>query len=559
MKIRQLFLFLFLSQALLGQTNISQLKKAKNLGSHINTDLIEGEPKISPDGSTLYFTRRNDKRNVGGKNDDGDIWFSVLNVDSSWSEAKNLGKPVNSYAFNQVIAIHANGKIMLISGDYQADKHSDIYITALSKLGWTTPKIIAFDNLDFQNNDATYSATPDLKTIVLSMKNFENSLGKNDLYVSFLQANGNWSKPVNLGDSINSSDDELYPVIAHDQQTLYFSSKGHGGYGDFYIFASKRLDQSWTKWSKPQNLGKNINTNGYDADFTFDAQNHSAYISSDMEAVDDFDIYSLEMPPLSKPTPVAIIKIKLNNLNKDSSVFYSIRCSEIGSKQIVASEDSIKSYTNLILNVGKKYKIEISSNEYKTYIDTINLAKDKEFSKIEKSFHLFPQSIDLNLNKIESDEIIPNMTSPEILNLDSLIQLVNFRIMSAFSLHQIIPNKAMETNQSFTVVINNLNFETGKAHLSRTETEMLKELALELKKDLMLEIIGHTDNTGNAAANLQLSKERASEVADYLVELGIEKSRISFKGMGETLPVAPNDTEEHRKYNRRVEFRIYFK
>ena len=553
--------FIFLTISLQAQPEIEKLNEIKNLGAKINTNNIEGEPKISSDGNTLYFTRRNDRRNVGGKNDDGDIWFSKLLEDSSWTEAKNLGKPVNNYSFNQVIAIHAGGKIMLISGEYQNDKHSDIYITALSQLGWSTPKIIPFENLSFKNDDATYSASSDLKILILSMKNYNNGIGKNDLYVSKRTAEGNWSEPINLGDSVNTPDEELYPIIAHDKKTLYFSSKGHKGYGDFDIFMTKRLDEDWNNWSTPKNLGKKINTIGYDADFTFDAKNQFAYISSDMESVEDFDIYRLEIPKQNKPSAVVILAIDIKNLNKSPNIIYSVVCKDLINDAIITKEDSVIDNFDLILSVGKDYKLEISAQNHLTFVDTIKLADKQNFQTISSNYTLLPTSKQFNFNQTTQIENSINYNSVNIENLDSLLNQVNFQVKKSSSRKKLIPVKALETKQSFTIIINSLTFETGKSSLSEEETKMLKELAMELNfnKNLMLEIIGHTDNTGSEATNLRLSNIRAKQVANHLINLGIDENRITHKGMGESQPVAPNDNIEYRKYNRRVEFRIYLK
>ncbi len=540
--------------------DISHLDKLQSLGSNINTDLIEGEPKISPDGKTLYFTRRNDPRNRGGKKDQGDIWFSVLQANGKWTEVKNLGKPVNTQFFNQVIAISPNSKIMLINGEYLPNKHSDIYITAKSYLGWTSPRIIPFKDLDFKNNDATYTATSDLKTLIISMKDYKNSYGKNDLYVSFLQADNTWSLPKNLGDSVNTEKDELYPTIAHDNKTLYFSSKGHGGYGDFDIFAVKRKDSTWLHWSKPINLGENINTIGYDADFTFDAENKNAYISSDVETAGDFDIYRLEMPKINKPTPVAFIYLHIRTKQEDSSAIFQIICKQISNNKIVAKEDSVKKSVKLILPTGKKYSIEVKSENFITERDTFNLEDSTKFVKIEKDNYLVPQLspffLKLQAEDTTDEEALFISQSEPIASLDSLVSNTNLKVESP---HKIINIKILSTQGELTITLQNIFFGSSQSNLKENEKSVLRQLAKELQenKKVKVEIIGHTDNVGSVATNKQISLKRAKQVAVYLFSLGIPANRIQYKGMGETMPVAPNDTEEHRRFNRRVEIHLY--
>ncbi len=551
-----LFLLLIGFSKLFAQQTKSQLQK-KALKA-INTRYIEAEPKISANGEILYFTRRNDIRNKGGKNDMGDIWFSKLLADSTWSEAENMGKPINNQAFNQVIALYAGGKIMLISGEYQKNYHSDIYITAKSYLGWTSPQIIPFENLDFENNDATYSATSDLKVLIFSMKNFTNGYGKNDLYISFKTSENTWSEPQNLGNTINTKEDELYPVIAHDNKTLYFSSKGFDGYGDYDIFMSTRLDTSWYNWSKPVNMGNQVNTAGYDADFTFDASNNCAFISSDVESAEDFDIYRIILPEENRPSPVSLLRISFSNLLNDTSIKYTLCCNLLESNKLVISENNLMQASEIILPNGENYLIKIEAPDFLPFTDTIYLKNKINHHKIELNYHLLPPQISFLLSETISESGIPAVSSPIELN-DSLLKGLSFKISKINQpFTSIFPFKTISKNNPLNVMIQNINFEIGSTGLNSNEKKILELLAQELAKypQLSIEITGHTDNTGNAEINMKLSEERAKEVASFLINQGIAQSRITYKGSGQNEPLMPNNSEENRKQNRRVEFKI---
>lgn len=533
--------------------NVSQFQNLQNIGNNINTDLIETMPRISPNGKILYFTRQNDPRNKGGIKDDGDIWYSIKMQDGTWSVAKNLGKPVNNFYFNQVIAISPNGKIMLTNGKYQPDKHSDIYITAQSYLGWTTPKIIPFKDLDFKNDDATYSATSDLKTLIISMKNYKDSRGKNDLYISFYLPSGEWSLPQNMGDSINTPEDELYPTIAHDNKTLYFSSKGHEGFGNFDIFAVKRKDSTWLHWSSPKNLGKNVNTDGYDADFTFDAEHKYAYISSDKEIIGDFDIYRLVMPEKSKPQAMAFVNISINQ--PDSNQYSSYKCMDKSSSEIIQAGDSIKENIELLLPVGNEYILNIYSKNNIGIEELIDLKKQTKFIKLSKNYTFISKS---DFTNHESDLVLPDF-NPQTVNIDNLDSMVSLLHFSKIKIPKIINPKVMATVGMINITLQNIYFGKGQSEINLSESNTLKQLAKELKEnpDIKVLVVGHTDDTGNSEINLKISKNRAKKVCDFLNQLGINYNRLKYEGKGEKFPVAPNDTEEHRKFNRRVEIKLY--
>ena len=106
--------------------------------------------------------------------------------------------------------------------------------------------------------------------------------------------------------------------------------------------------------------------------------------------------------------------------------------------------------------------------------------------------------------------------------------------------------------------LNNIFFATGKATLRDESFPELNRIAISMQenKTLAIELGGHTDNTGSAEFNINLSQERADTVREYLIGKGIEPDRIASKGYGETKPVAKNDTPEGQQQNRRVEFKI---
>jgi outer membrane protein OmpA-like peptidoglycan-associated protein len=111
---------------------------------------------------------------------------------------------------------------------------------------------------------------------------------------------------------------------------------------------------------------------------------------------------------------------------------------------------------------------------------------------------------------------------------------------------------------SRTFVLEDCNFEFGKAVIDTASYPIINELIeyMRRKPDIRIELGGHTDNVGSAAANLKLSQERADAVKEYMVAHGIDESRIESKGYGMTQPIESNKTEAGRAMNRRTEVKI---
>ncbi len=257
-----LFILLFVNFTVRAQEYkvINFTSEPEALSDEINTNVDNAEPKLSPDGETLYFCRRK-----ANKNGDADIWFSKLNAEGKWDKPENLGNVINNETFNQLIGVRSDGNALMILGEYDSNSSANIYITYRDGEGWTKPKALKIKNFE---KGLSYGVSADFNTLIISKY---GETGDKNLYVSFRGENDIWSEPLYMGDAVNSTEDETFPTIANDGKTLYFSSNGFGGFGSFDIFVCKRLDASWTKWSKAVNMGNKINTASYDADFTTDA------------------------------------------------------------------------------------------------------------------------------------------------------------------------------------------------------------------------------------------------------------------------------------------------
>ncbi|MBX2963584.1 MAG: PD40 domain-containing protein [Cyclobacteriaceae bacterium] len=275
---KYLFLFiLFFSAALKIDAQELQFSQPVRLGTAVNSDDEELAPMLAPDGQTLYFSRAFHDKNIGGKYSGTDIWISTKDSNGNWTPAVNAGKPWNNKRSNAVIGISADGSTVYLSNAY--NNKSGISFSKLVMGKWTKPELIAVPGINRDDFVSVY-VHPSFDVVMISMKG-KGSYGEEDLYVSLRDSVGNWSQPKNLGPSINTSGFENSPFLSIDKAKLFFSSNGHGGYGDADILVSERMYGTWDIWSVPRNLGESVNSSGFDGYFSIYADT-IAYCARDL-------------------------------------------------------------------------------------------------------------------------------------------------------------------------------------------------------------------------------------------------------------------------------------
>jgi len=491
------------------------------LGSAINSEYNELRPLVTPDGKTLYFSRQNHPENTGGVKDDEDIWFSERDtLSGDWQVAKNIGRPLNNNGPNFISSISRDGNTMLLllgNAYYSKNKMTQgVSMSVKQEDGtWARP-----NNLDILNDynmspRANYFLTSDMKSIVMSVQR-KDSYGDRDLYVIFLQEDGTWSQPLNLGPQINSAAEEGSPFLASDDKTMFFSSKGFSGYGGYDIYLSRRLDDTWQNWSEPENLGTGFNSKGDDIFFNFTENDEYAYYSRSTN--DNIDIYKVKLPYYQKPDMLAsllgakykgpniIISIKGKAFDSstrrpiESSIEF-VKKSDDG-KITLVSADTLGYVTSL--EPGYKYGIVAKANDYYNAIDSLDLTGITNSVEIEKNLFLDP----------------------------------------------IIKDKA--------IVLNNVYFDFDSDVIrseSFPELDKLSEMLLD-NPNLHITIDGHTCSMGSDEYNLNLSYRRAGSIVNYFLGKGVLATNLEHHGYGESRPKASNDTEAGREMNRRVEFQL---
>jgi len=476
--------------------NLKMVKLPETVSS---PNIEETNPVISADGTILYFDRKDNPSNIETPKDD--IWYSIKDKNGKWKEAKNIGRPLNNRDNNFVISSSPDNNTLLLGNKYATDGVSSngggVSIAKKGQSGWEIPKDVVIEDFINTNNYVGYFLSNDNKNLLMTVER-PGGLGQKDIYVSFVKDDGTFSKPKSLGNVVNTFDDEANPFLASDGKTLYFASKGHPGYGYFDLFVTKRLDDTWTNWSKPENLGKIINSSGYELSIFLSAKGDKAYVGRER------DIW--EIDNTVKQDPVALVKGKVydSKTKKVMSapiVYNALKTNkELGT---AVSDPSTGSYS-IVLPYGEKYSFMAEKEGYYAVTQNVDLSDLKEYKEIE---------VDLYLNPIEKGEIIR---------------------------------------------LNNIFFASGKYELLAESYGELDKLLQVLKSNskMKIEISGHTDAVGADSDNLTLSNNRANAVMNYLLGKGIAKDRLSAKGYGETKFIATNDTDEGKQLNRRVEFVI---
>lgn len=398
-----------------------------NLGSNVNTPDDEYMPALTADYRMLVFTRRS-PRNANtqrGLPQEEDFYVSLYDtMELDWGPAERMPEPLNSHGNEGAQTISHDGRIVIFTacGRNNEPTGCDLYMSVRHGDRWGRPR-----NLGAPVNSVYWESFPSLSIDGYTLyfaSNRSGGYGGTDIWYCTLEE-GRWSKPRNMGPTVNTKGNETAPYIHFDDKTLYFASDGHMGMGGSDLYMVKRTSD--TTWGKPLNLGYPINTPGDENNLIVAPDGRTALFSSDRpDGYGQQDLYSFVMPAPSRPERI-------------------------------------------------------------TFIDPIRQA-------------------------------------------ENLLTLGD------------------------TVTLRNIFFETAKATLLETSLAELDRLAEALQRHphLRLEVGGHTDAVGSDEDNQLLSERRAKAVYDYLIERGVAADRLTYRGYGESRPVAGNDTPEGRASNRRT-------
>ena len=460
--------------------------------SDINTPNHESLGRWTLDGQTMIFTRL-----VGEQED---IYFATFDTTAALWRIEDF--PYNSPQNEGAHAISPDGKYLIFTSCLRQDSYGscDLYLSYKQQGKWTKPV-----NMGPVFNSASWDGQPCFGLDGLSLfysSGRPGGFGGRDIWYVYQIAAGKWSAPVNAGPEINTADDEESPFVHFDGQTLYFMRNGKQGLGGYDLYMSHRTING--KWEKAENLGAPINTGADEGALTLHPDGTRAIITRMTENAKN-DLFEFNLPEKFKSVPQQALRVTIKDIVSGQPVRARLEVFEVSNFDTIRTsqwtdEDGLIS---VALRSRTSYGVMAVADDYLMY--SVNLEPDTSALR----------SLDIKLTPLASA-------------VDKVI------------------------------VLQNVFFETGSAALLPTSDPELNKLLWTLRKNtaMKIEIRGHTDNVGDEKANQKLSEARAKAVYEYLTGRGIEASRLSYTGFGETQPIADNSNAEGRKLNRRTEFKI---
>lgn len=469
----------------------------------ISTRDPEYLPYISPDNELAFFTRRFEMQDKNMLTPQSVEKFMIahLQPDGTYDSGKPMQDP-----FNQGTSNNEGGASITIDNKYLYftvnDKGNfDLCYSVFSYGYWgeiTNMGPLVNDPVQW---DSQPTVSSDGKTIYFASA--RDSVGGIDIYYTQKDDTGNWKRARRMGSPINTEFNEKSPFLHSDSKTLYFSSDGLPGLGGYDIFMSK-MDENGN-WGKPVNLGFPINTEADEVGFFVSTDGKTGYYASNKinGGTGGYDIYSFELHPKVRPNKVYFQKGDVNGEENE---------------EVIAATIEIR---DAVTNKLTKIDVDSISGEFAFVVDFSNdliLSVKKEGYAFESQY--ISQKDSGNYKPVKQD----------------------------------IEMEKLEVGGQYT--INDILFGTNSFVINDTIQSILTEFADYLRKSPRLKVAlhGHTDNIGNPATNIELSENRARAVYDFLLDKGISASRLSYKGFGETKPIASNSTEEGRAKNRRTVF-----
>ncbi len=500
--------------------------KPINLGPGVNTKDDEYFPTITVDGKTLLFTRLiEDNRVSNSFKRQEDFYVSNLSEHNTWEQAIPMPKNINTVHNEGAPTFAPDGRSLIFVacadeansyGDGRKGKGScDLFYTKRLGQQWLDP-INLPGNINSYSWESQPSLSADGKTIYFVRRVVsKNGKPDSDIYMSTLKSDGTWDTPTRLPNTINTIYMEESVQIHPDGKTLYFSSRGHQGLGGLDIFMSRKNEQG--EWGKPENLGYPINTSADENSLLVSADGEIAFFASDRKGgFGGLDLYYFLMPDKFKP---------VKTLYFDGLVYDAVTRKPIPGK-----------FSLINLKTGVEVIHSEADQVNGTFTVSLPVNEDYALSVSYPGYTFFSQNF--------------NMKNPN----------------NQESVHMDVP--MIPITDASPVALRNVFFDLNQATLrpeSFIELNKLRDF-LKANPTIKIAIGGHTDTRGDAADNQKLSDARAKSVKDYLISQGIETTRLSSKGYGETKPIftdeaiskmnSENEKEKAHQENRRTEYTI---
>jgi outer membrane protein OmpA-like peptidoglycan-associated protein len=554
--------------------------KITNLSERINSEYPDYAPTISQDESLMVFTSRRPGDNLNERVAvDHEYYEEVFiseKVNGQWQPAKNPGAPLNTGYHNASVNLSPDGLEMIV---YHDTNGGDLLLSARQAGGpWSTPKPLDGINTEYLESSATI--TQDDKTIYFT-SNRPGGYGGTDIYSCELGRGGRWTNVKNLGPLVNTEMDEEGVFISASGQHLYFSSNGLAGMGDLDFYRST-FDGVTKEWGEPVNLGYPINSAENDIYFVLNAKEEFAYISSlRSDNLGEQDIYMIDMrnwkpvyldrpeyadvfayaPANAEEPAVASSSAASPSAPPASPVISSPATGKSESAAIITSSSSpvpilikpdrpLRSAVNITWRVLDDANSQALDTEIRMtdkrgrYIDIIK----KNPGVYGASLVLYADSSARYQVEISQGDYMPYTSSLYFQGAGLKDEEVNETVRL-----KRVPSNTHVVNVGY--VLNVYFSHDGVDPLSLEGIRNLMQM-MKTSPTMRVEIGGHTDAFGPDNYNMMLSRRRAENVRNLMIKGGVDGTRISAVGYGESKPVDANDTMEGRRLNRRIEFTI---
>ncbi len=499
----------------------SVLPKITNLGAIINSEYSDNSAVVSADESVLLFTSRrknkyNETHGYDGEYDEN-IYICYRNDDGSWTAPQSISDSINTADHEGLIGISADGQQLLM---YKSDDGGSIYMSTLKGDIWSKPKKLG-SNINTRNRETHASISADGSTLYFTSDRV-GGFGGLDIYYSQKQEDGTWGEAINMGEAVNTKEDERAPYIHADGKTLYFSSKGHSGIGGFDIFVSKKTE--FDTWTKPESLDYPINTPLDDVYYIGTADGKRSYYSSSRKGgLGKTDIYVIDLEDAAFEPEIIIMKGKVS-ICRGKLPEVSILVKEKKNNKVfgIYVPNTKTGKFLFVLNRGNEYLVEFYTDSGMFYNETLVIGDSLEY----KQFH---EEVKIPVNPPCEEEIEEKSVANKV---------------EKFEIH-------------------NMLFSSTQKRISG-ENKDLDKLAKYLVENpkAVIEIGGYADAKGKASLNYNLALRRAVSVREYLFRHDVMPKQVKVVAYGEENPIALNKNKngtwnkEGQRYNRRIEFKI---
>ena len=480
-----------------------------------------------------------------------------------------LPAPLNGFKFQYFPDLTADNRFLLFTGRPAASSGEDLYVSRQNKDGSMGEPQPISPAINSSYNEGAGSISGDGKTLVFASCDRPKAIGNCDLYISRRTGN-NWSAPINLGLNVNSTEWDSQPSLSADGRTLYFTSTRRGGQGQEDIYITTLLPDG--NWSPAQNVGTPVNTPGKDmAPFIHASGTTLYYVTDGLIGMGGLDVFRCEKTPAGTWTSPTNLGFPLNTFENEASLFITSDNLKGFCSRSRASEEPAGGY-----RLARERPVELFGFAVPPPVkarETSTYTQGRVFDANTKK----PLKAEVKLYDLDTDVLTQFVTSdPEYGDYTVVLNEGHHYAMYAAANKYLLKSLSFDYSNQHTfnptaldiylepvrsgrsVVLNNLFFDTNKFDLkpqSRTELNRLIEF-LRQYRDVQIEVSGYTDNVGSPEANSALSQRRAQAVVEYLSGHGISPTRLRSRGYGETHPLAANDTEAHRQLNRRIELHI---